>query len=64
MRQLPLHLAIVGGAALAAVGVASGWVAAMVVTLIGVGVLASLWVSGRIATDADRAWLSALLPHE
>jgi hypothetical protein len=62
MRDLPSHLAIIGGAAAVAAGVASGWVAGLIVALVGLGVLASTWVGRRIATDVDRRWLSALLP--
>ena len=62
MRQLPSHLAIIVGAAAVAAGVVSGWVAGVVVVLIGVGVLASTWFGARIATDVDRGWLSVLLP--
>ncbi len=62
MRQLPWNLAIIGGAAAVAAGVASGWAAGIVVALIGAGVLASTWLGVRLATDADRGWLSVLLP--
>ncbi len=62
MRQLPSHLAIIVGAAAVAAGVVSGWVAGVVVALIGVGVLVSTWLGVRLATDADRGWLSMLLP--
>ena len=62
MRDLPTHVAIIGGAAVVAAGVASGWVAGLIVALIGLGVLASIWVGQRIATDVDRGWLTALLP--
>ena len=62
MRQLPSHLAIIVVAAAVAAGVVSGWVAGVVVALIGVGVLASTWLGVRLATDADRRWLSMLLP--
>ncbi len=41
MRNLPWHLAIIGGAVVIAAGVASGWVAGIVVALIGAGILAS-----------------------
>ena len=62
MRQLPSHLAIIVVAAAVAAGVVSGWVAAIVVALVGGGVLASTWAGARLATDADRRWLSMLLP--
>jgi hypothetical protein len=62
VRNLPWHLAIIGGAVVVAAGVASGWVAGIVVALIGLGILASTWLGATIATDADRAWLSLLLP--
>ncbi len=62
MRQLPWHIAIIGGAAVIAAGVASGWVGGIVVALIGGGVLAMTWLGRRIATEADRRWLSAMLP--
>ena len=41
MRQLPWHLAVIGGAVAVAAAVISGWVAGIVVALIGFGVLAS-----------------------
>ena len=62
MRQLPWHLAIIGGAAVVAAGVAGRWVAGIVVVLIGVGVLAWTWLGARIATEVDQGWLSMLLP--
>ena len=62
MRDLPSHLAIIGGATAVAAGVAAGWVAGLIVALIGLGVAASTWVGRRIATDVDRGWLTALLP--
>ena len=62
MRDLPSHLAIIGGAAAIAAGVVSGWTSGLIVALIGLGILASTWVGRRIATDVDRAWLTALLP--
>ena len=62
MRDLPVYLVIIAGAAVIAAGVASGWVAGVIVALIGIGVLASTWLGARIATDVDRGWLTLLLP--
>lgn len=62
MRRFLAHLLIIAIAVLAAWGIATGWVGGLSVVLVGVGVLASTWIGGRIAIDADRAWLSTLLP--
>ena len=62
MRELPWNLLIIGVAVVFAAGVAGGWVAGIVIALIGLGALGSTWLGARLATDVDRGWLTVLLP--
>ncbi len=62
MRDLPWLIAIIGVAAVVVAAVASGWIAGIVVAIIGLGVAASAYLGARIASDVDQHWLPTLLP--